>query len=88
MKFIIYIVNYCFQICKDKEQAEIWFVGLKALISGSQFLKLYTDSRSDGGLPSNSSSPAGYARRKQPFSFMEDAEKLAQSTFKVCVGLL
>lgn len=69
-------------ICKDKEQAEIWFVGLKALISGSQFLKLYTDSRSDGGLPSNSSSPAGYARRKQPFSFMEDTEKLSQSTFK------
>lgn len=69
-------------ICKDKEQAEIWFVGLKALISGSQFLKLYTDSRSDGGLPSNSSSPAGYARRKQPFSLMEDTEKLSQSAFK------
>lgn len=88
MKFVIYITSYCFQICKDKEQAEIWFVGLKALIFGSQFLKLYTDSRSDGGLPSNSSSPAGYARRKQPFSLMEDTEKLSQSAFKVCIALI
>eukprot|EP01018_Ginkgo_biloba_P030694 Gb_31523 [translate_table: standard] len=65
-------------ICKDKGQAEVWFVGLKALISGSQFLKLYDDSRSDGALQSSSNSPVGHVRRKQPFPFMEDAEKVSQ----------
>ncbi|KAH9308405.1 hypothetical protein KI387_036316, partial [Taxus chinensis] len=65
-------------ICKDKEQAEIWFVGLKTLTSGTQSLKQYVDSRSEGGLQSGPSTPAGHTRKKQPFSFLEDIEKLSQ----------
>ncbi|XP_057850458.1 PH, RCC1 and FYVE domains-containing protein 1 isoform X2 [Cryptomeria japonica] len=72
-------------ICKDKEQAEIWFVGLKALISGTQSHKLYVDSWSDGGLQSNSSSPAGHTRRKQPLPSVDDIEKFSHSGSNNCV---
>lgn len=35
------------QICKDKDEAEVWFVGLKALITRGSYRRLRTDSRSD-----------------------------------------
>ncbi|KAM7251013.1 hypothetical protein ACFE04_022896 [Oxalis oulophora] len=35
-------------ICKDKDEAEVWFVGLKAIISHGGYRKLRIDSRSDG----------------------------------------
>jgi hypothetical protein len=52
---------FSIQICKDKEEAEVWFCGLEALISGCQMRKL----RSDGKIErtSDTSSPIGWTRR-------------------------
>eukprot|EP00252_Welwitschia_mirabilis_P028040 TRINITY_DN9938_c0_g1_i3.p1 TRINITY_DN9938_c0_g1~~TRINITY_DN9938_c0_g1_i3.p1 ORF type:complete len:274 (-),score=44.19 TRINITY_DN9938_c0_g1_i3:192-1013(-) len=66
-------------ICKDKEQAEIWFVGLKALISGAKLHAFYTNERHDGGFLSNTSSPASFVRRNKPV-FPMDCEKLTESS--------
>eukprot|EP00262_Sarcandra_glabra_P014161 TRINITY_DN4077_c0_g1_i2.p1 TRINITY_DN4077_c0_g1~~TRINITY_DN4077_c0_g1_i2.p1 ORF type:complete len:248 (-),score=49.97 TRINITY_DN4077_c0_g1_i2:26-769(-) len=54
-------------ICKDKDEAEVWFVGLKALISRGHHRKWRTDSRSDG-LSSETNSPRTYTRRSSPLS--------------------
>ncbi|CAH9100080.1 unnamed protein product [Cuscuta epithymum] len=43
-------------ICKDKEEAEVWFSGLKALISRCHQRKWRTESRSDG-ISSGTNSP-------------------------------
>lgn len=55
-------------ICKDKEEAEVWFVGLKALISRGQHRKWKTDSKSDGAASSDANSPSTYTRRNSPLS--------------------
>ncbi|XVF47227.1 hypothetical protein PTKIN_Ptkin03bG0092700 [Pterospermum kingtungense] len=52
-------------ICKDKDEAEVWFSGLKALISRSRQRKWRTESRSDG-IPSEANSPRTYTRRSSP----------------------
>ncbi|XP_051134325.1 PH, RCC1 and FYVE domains-containing protein 1 isoform X2 [Andrographis paniculata] len=52
-------------ICKDKEEAEVWFSGLKALISRGQQRKWRTESRSDG-ISSGANSPRTYTRRSSP----------------------
>lgn len=44
-------------VCKDKDQAELWFVGLKALINGGQSHKLRVDTKSDGAMSSDGNSP-------------------------------
>ncbi|TXG73345.1 hypothetical protein EZV62_001924 [Acer yangbiense] len=54
-------------ICKDKDEAESWFSGLKALISRSQHRKWRTESRSDG-IPSEANSPRTYTRRSSPLN--------------------
>jgi hypothetical protein len=40
----------CFQICKDKVEAEVWIAGLKALIISGQGGRSKIDGWSDGGL--------------------------------------
>ncbi|CAI0541386.1 unnamed protein product, partial [Linum tenue] len=70
-------------ICKDKDEAEVWFSGLKALISRSHNRKWRTESRSDG-IPSEANSPRTYTRRSSPLnspfgsndSFQKDGENL------------
>ncbi|CAL5360256.1 unnamed protein product [Camellia sinensis] len=52
-------------ICKDKDEAEQWFIGLKALISHGHQRKWRTESRSDG-IPSEANSPRTYTRRSSP----------------------
>ncbi|KAH6765931.1 Regulator of chromosome condensation family with FYVE zinc finger domain-containing protein [Perilla frutescens var. hirtella] len=52
-------------ICKDKEEAEVWFSGLKALISRGHQRKWRTESRSDG-ISSGATSPRTYTRRSSP----------------------
>lgn len=52
-------------ICKDKDEAEVWFSGLKALISRSHQRKWRTESRSDG-VSSEANSPRTYTRRSSP----------------------
>eukprot|EP00258_Populus_trichocarpa_P048386 XP_024464405.1 PH, RCC1 and FYVE domains-containing protein 1 [Populus trichocarpa] len=54
-------------ICKDKDEAEVWFSGLKALISRSHHQKWRTESRSDG-IPSEANSPRTYTRRSSPLN--------------------
>lgn len=55
------------QICKDKDEAEVWFAGLKTLISRSHQRKWRTESRSDM-LSSGTTSPRTYTRRSSPLS--------------------
>lgn len=55
-------------ICKDKDEAEVWFVGLKALISRGHHIKWKTDSKSDGAASSETNSPITYTRRNSPLS--------------------
>ncbi|XP_010519784.1 PREDICTED: bifunctional serine/threonine-protein kinase/NEDD4-like E3 ubiquitin-protein ligase [Tarenaya hassleriana] len=52
-------------ICKDKDEAEVWFSGLKALISRCHQRRWRTESRSDG-TPSEANSPRTYTRRSSP----------------------
>ncbi|KAL6563738.1 hypothetical protein OROGR_002697 [Orobanche gracilis] len=54
-------------ICKDKEEAEVWFSGLKALISRGHQRKWRTESRSDG-ISSGATSPRTYTIRNSPLS--------------------
>ncbi|XP_050367743.1 PH, RCC1 and FYVE domains-containing protein 1-like [Argentina anserina] len=54
-------------ICKDKDEAEVWFSGLKALISRSHHRKWRTESRSDG-IPSEANSPRTYTGRSSPLN--------------------
>ncbi|GLT41767.1 hypothetical protein SLA2020_158100 [Shorea laevis] len=54
-------------ICKDKDEAEVWFSGLKALISRSHQRRWRTESRSDG-VPSEVNSPRTYTRRSSPLN--------------------
>ncbi|KAH8519965.1 hypothetical protein H0E87_001420 [Populus deltoides] len=54
-------------ICKDKDEAEVWFSGLKALISRSHHRNSRTESRSDGIL-SEVNSPRTYTRRSSPLN--------------------
>ncbi|CAI0541388.1 unnamed protein product, partial [Linum tenue] len=62
-------------ICKDKDEAEVWFSGLKALISRSHNRKWRTESRSDG-IPSEANSPRTYTRRSSPLNSPFDGENL------------
>ncbi|KAG8085423.1 hypothetical protein GUJ93_ZPchr0010g9979 [Zizania palustris] len=54
-------------ICKDKDEAEVWFAGLKTIISRSHQRKWRTESRS-GMLSSGTTSPRTYTRRSSPLS--------------------
>jgi hypothetical protein len=54
-------------ICKDKDEAEVWFAGLKTLITRSHQRKWRTESRSDM-LSSGTTSPRTYTRRSSPLS--------------------
>ncbi|KAL2546770.1 Regulator of chromosome condensation (RCC1) family with FYVE zinc finger domain [Forsythia ovata] len=51
-------------ICKDKDEAEVWFVGIKALIARGSYRKIKNEARSES---TSSDSPRG--RRVSPSSF-------------------
>ncbi|KAJ4772589.1 Regulator of chromosome condensation (RCC1) family with FYVE zinc finger domain-containing protein [Rhynchospora pubera] len=55
-------------ICKDKDEAEVWFAGLKTLISRSRNRKWRSESRSDIVSSSGTTSPRTYTRRSSPLS--------------------
>ncbi|PSS21613.1 E3 ubiquitin-protein ligase HERC2 [Actinidia chinensis var. chinensis] len=54
-------------ICKDKDEADKWFSGLKAIISRGHQRKWRTESRSDG-IPSEANSPRTYTQRSSPLN--------------------
>ncbi|KAI5058394.1 hypothetical protein GOP47_0026564 [Adiantum capillus-veneris] len=59
-------------ICKDREEAEVWFTGLRSLISGGQIRKSKSDS-------SDANSPVGHARKSSPLmSSFGSTESLSQ----------
>ena len=62
------MLYFLFQICKDKDEAEVWFVGLKALISRGQHIKWKTNSKSDGASSSETNCPITYTRINSPLS--------------------
>ncbi|KAI3452828.1 hypothetical protein Pfo_009491 [Paulownia fortunei] len=57
-------------ICKDKDEAEIWFVGLKALIARGSYRKLRNEARSESA---SSDSPHG-RRVTQPCSSFDQGD--------------
>ncbi|XP_074562845.1 PH, RCC1 and FYVE domains-containing protein 1-like [Curcuma longa] len=52
-------------ICKDKDEAEVWFVGLRALISNGNYRKLRLESKGDR---SSSDNPHAYFWKFSPFT--------------------
>ncbi|KAG2671854.1 hypothetical protein I3760_13G012900 [Carya illinoinensis] len=54
-------------ICKDKDEAEIWFTGLKALISRGRNRTGRSETKGDG-VPSEANSPRAHTRRSSPLS--------------------
>ncbi|KAB1224986.1 Ultraviolet-B receptor UVR8 [Morella rubra] len=54
-------------ICKDKAEAEIWFSGIKALISHGRHQRGRSESRSDE-VSSEANSPRAHTQRSSPFS--------------------
>ncbi|XP_043716145.1 PH, RCC1 and FYVE domains-containing protein 1-like [Telopea speciosissima] len=64
-------------ICKDKEQADSWFLGLRALISRSNLPKS-SSLWSRRGAQTCVNSPVGYSRRKQIVGLLEGSNKVSQ----------
>ncbi|XP_042470728.1 PH, RCC1 and FYVE domains-containing protein 1-like isoform X1 [Zingiber officinale] len=52
-------------ICKDKDEAEVWFVGLRTLISNGNYRKLRLESKGDR---SSSDSPHAYFQKFSQFT--------------------
>ncbi|ONK71030.1 uncharacterized protein A4U43_C04F3990 [Asparagus officinalis] len=63
-------------ICKDREQAESWFLGLTTLLSVSFHPRPLT--RVSRGVQSCTSSPVAHARRKYRLEVLEDSPKFAK----------
>ncbi|KHM99695.1 Protein Brevis radix-like 1 [Glycine soja] len=66
-------------ICKDKDEAEVWFSGLKALISRGHHWKWRPESRTDG-IPSEANSPRTYTRRSSPLNSPFGSNESLQKT--------
>ncbi|KAA8547653.1 hypothetical protein F0562_004082 [Nyssa sinensis] len=65
-------------ICKDKSQADSWFVGLTAVISRCHRPKLLGTLKNRRGAQSCDNSPAGYMRRKHNLGLSEETTKYSQ----------
>ncbi|XP_072957683.1 PH, RCC1 and FYVE domains-containing protein 1 isoform X1 [Typha angustifolia] len=65
-------------ICKDKEQAESWFLGLTALISTSHHTRPLSDLRHNQWTSSCANSPAGFMRRRNKLGILQEPLKFSQ----------
>ncbi|KAK3017129.1 LOW QUALITY PROTEIN: hypothetical protein RJ639_006131 [Escallonia herrerae] len=61
-------------ICKDKTQADSWYLGLRAVLSKRRIPRLFETSDNRGGAKSCISSPAGYMRRKHILGLPEETK--------------
>ncbi|KAK3015391.1 hypothetical protein RJ639_006885, partial [Escallonia herrerae] len=61
-------------ICKDKTQADSWYLGLRAVISKHRIPRLFGTSDNRRGAKSCISSPAGYMRRKHILGLPEETK--------------
>ncbi|GMI87372.1 hypothetical protein like AT1G69710 [Hibiscus trionum] len=62
-------------ICKDKEEADVWFVGLKALISNGIYRKWRVEAGSD---TTSIDSPESHSKKSSPHSHLDrgDAQEI------------
>lgn len=65
-------------ICKDKAQADSWFLGLKSIISRSHHRRLFGTLKNQRWAQSCVNSPASYMRRKQILGITEETAKSSQ----------
>ncbi|KAA8530718.1 hypothetical protein F0562_005348 [Nyssa sinensis] len=65
-------------ICKDKVQADSWFVGLRAVISRCHHPRSFDTLKNQKGAQSCLNSPAGYMRRKHNLGLLEGTTKFSQ----------
>ncbi|XP_077246976.1 regulator of chromosome condensation (RCC1) family with FYVE zinc finger domain-containing protein [Tasmannia lanceolata] len=65
-------------ICKDKDQAESWFVGLTALVSRAHQTRHLANLRNGRGAHTCANSPVGHTRGKHNLGFLEDSAKFSQ----------
>ncbi|KAI3467365.1 hypothetical protein Pfo_024028 [Paulownia fortunei] len=64
-------------ICKDKDEAEVWFVGLKALIARGSYRKLKNEARSESA---SSESPRGWKVTPSSSSDQGDSQQSENTT--------
>ncbi|KAJ6813091.1 uncharacterized protein M6B38_145385 [Iris pallida] len=65
-------------ICKDREQAESWFLGLTALLSASLHPRTLSSLRIGRVAQSCASSPIGHVQRKYKLGPLQDSQKFLQ----------
>ncbi|MQL87884.1 hypothetical protein Taro_020435, partial [Colocasia esculenta] len=65
-------------ICKDKEQAETWFLALEAIISESHHSQTVATIKHTEGIQTIAVSPIGHAWRKHNVELLEGTTKLPQ----------
>ncbi|KAF8398824.1 hypothetical protein HHK36_014684 [Tetracentron sinense] len=65
-------------ICKDKEQADSWLIGLRALVSRSHHPRPLDILRNRRGAQTCANSPVGYTRRKHNLGLLEDPTDITQ----------
>ncbi|KAJ6370767.1 hypothetical protein OIU77_001303 [Salix suchowensis] len=65
-------------ICKDKAQADSWFIGLRAVISRCHRSRPICVLKNHRGAQSCVNSPAGFIRRKHNLGILEDDTELSQ----------
>ncbi|KAL6911745.1 hypothetical protein ACP4OV_000550 [Aristida adscensionis] len=65
-------------VCKDKDQAECWYVGLTALISAAYTPLLLIDSTSSRRINSCTNSPPSYIRQRSRQLAVHDARNVTQ----------
>ncbi|KAK8669677.1 hypothetical protein V6N13_107101 [Hibiscus sabdariffa] len=69
-------------ICKDKAEADAWFLGLRATILRSHSCRSVSALRNHNrGAQSCLSSPAGFIRRKHNLGLMEEKNQFSQMAF-------
>ncbi|XP_038903652.1 PH, RCC1 and FYVE domains-containing protein 1 isoform X2 [Benincasa hispida] len=64
--------------CKDKAQADCWYLGLKSIISRNHHPRPLTSLKDHRGPVSCANSPAGFIRRKYNLGLLEDTTDLPQ----------
>ncbi|CAK7338884.1 unnamed protein product [Dovyalis caffra] len=65
-------------ICKDKAQADSWFIGLRAVISRCHRSRPICVLKNNKGAQSCVNSPAGFIRRKHNLGILDDDTELSQ----------
>lgn len=66
------------QTCKDKAQADCWFLGLRSIISRNHHPRPLTSLKDHRGIVSCANSPAGFIRRKYNLGLLEDSTDFLQ----------